>query len=151
MLFRSPRRGARVQLAILAKTARVRIDAYTLLADEIKEYPGNFAARRLLATMYGEEQRYLEQVEQLKYLADARPDDVATQLDYAQGLFNMGDYKACRRVMDGLVENNQEDADVLLLEANLLAKEGKREEGRAVFERADALHTAAVKAAEGKK
>lgn len=101
--------------------------------------------------MLAEEKRFLEQVEQLKYLSDARPDDVATQLDYAQGLFNLGDYRGCRKVMDPLLEKTTDNADVLLLHANLLAKEGKREEGRAVFERADALHTAAVRAAGEKK
>lgn len=140
----NPRRGARVQLALLAKAAQVRQDAYDLLADEIKEYPGNLMARRMMATMLGEDRRYLDQVEQLKYLADTRPEDDETQLAYAQGLFNLQDYRGCRRLLDMLLERSPDSADILLLHANLLNKEGKKEEGRAAFLRADAIHTAQV-------
>jgi predicted Zn-dependent protease len=138
----NPKRNARVQLAILARLAKVRTDAYLLLSDEIKEYPGNLMARRLLATMYGEEQRWTEQAEILESIAKLQPKEVSAQVAWAQALFNIPDYKASRNIIDTLLPIYPDEPDVLLLHANLLAKEGKREEGYEVFKRADALNTA---------
>ena len=92
----------------------------------------------------GEDRRYLDQVDQLKYLADTRPDDDPTQLSYAQGLFNLQDYRGCRRQLDMLLARSPENPDILLLHANLLRKEGKLEEGQAAFQKADAIHSAQV-------
>ena len=147
----NPRRGARVQLALLARAASVRPDAYRLLREELKEYPGNLMARRLLSTMLGEDGDYMEQTEQLKILAASFADDDETVLDYAQARFNASDYRGCRETLNVLLARSPDAPDVLLLHANLLAKEGKREEGRAVFMRADALHTERAKKVEAER
>lgn len=144
----NPARGARVQLALLALAANVRADAYTLLNEEIKEYPGNIMAHRILANMLGSDKRYLEQVPHLEIVAAAFPDDTILVLSWAQAMFNAQDYRGARRVVDGLLAQAPDAPDVLLLHANLLAKEGHMEEGRAVFMRADAMNSARIKAAE---
>jgi choline-sulfatase len=147
----NPRRGARVQLAVLARLANVRQDAYALLQDEVKEYPANRMARRILASMLGEDQRYLEQEAQLEYLAGQDPDNVPLQVSLAQAMFNAQDYRGARRVIDKLLLQAPDEADVLFLHANLLAKEGKMDEGREVFKRADALNTERVRRQEAEK
>ncbi len=135
----NPKVGARVQLAALAEMGGVRADALRMLADEVKEYPANLMARRMMARMLGEDRRYPEQVVHLKYLADQDLDDVDLQRAWAQGMFNAKDYAGARRVVDLLLIQAPEDAAVALLHANLLAKEGRQEEGQREFERAKAL------------
>jgi hypothetical protein len=79
-------------------------------------------------------------------MARMRPKDVMTQLALAQCVFNLKDYATARTLVDGALKAAPDNPDVLLLHANLLAKEGKREEGAAVFERARTLDAARQKA-----
>lgn len=144
----NPRRGARAQLALMAVLAKARGDAYTLLEAEVKEYPGNQVARRILARLLGEDQRWLDQKEHLAFLARATPGSADAQRSLAQCLFNLQDYVGARASLHVALALAPEDPDVLLLHANLLAKEGKREEGLAVLAQANAAHEKRVKAAE---
>ncbi len=146
----TPRRAARSQLALLAIAAGARSDAYTLLEAEVKDFPGNIMARRLLARLYGEDQRWLDQKPQVEAIAHSFPKDVAAQLGLAQCNFNLGDYLAARKQVNNALAIAPEDPDVLLLHANLLAKEGKKDEGYAVFQHATELNNARVKAGEAK-
>ena len=52
--------------------------------------------------------------------------------------------------MNSALKFAPEDPDILLLHANLLAKEGKKDEGYAIFQKATALNEARVRAAEKK-
>ncbi len=146
----NPRRAARSQLALLAIAAGARVDAYTLLEAEVKDYPGNRLARRMLARLYGEDQRWLDQKSHLEFLLRAEPTDARAMLNVAQCLFNLADYAGARKVLTDALASAPEEPDVLLLHANLLAKEGKREEGRAVFEKANAINEKRVREAEKK-
>ena len=65
----------------------------------------------------------------------------------AQCEFNLKDYATARTTLDKALALAPEDPQVLLLHANLLAKEGKRDEGYAVFQRASKLNDARLKAA----
>lgn len=140
----TPRRGARGQLALMAVAVGARQDAYKLLLDEAKDYPNHAPPRRMLARMYGEDQKWLEQKEHLLVLARLQPKEALVQLALAQCHFNLADYGSARATLDLALALAPEDPDVLLLHANLLAKEGKAEEGRAVFEKAKALNDARV-------
>ena len=62
----------------------------------------------------------------------------------AQSLFNIQNYEKAREILDPALKLKPQIADVLLLHANLLAKEGKREEGLLVFQQAKALKEAEV-------
>lgn len=147
----NPRRGARAQLAMLAVGAKVRPDAYALLTAEVRDYPGNAFARRMLSRMYAEDQRWQDQKEHAAFMAQAFPEEGRAQLMFAQCLFNLSDFAATRRSLDVALRLEPEDPDILLLHANLLAKEGKREEGYAIFQKATAVNEARVKAAEEAK
>lgn len=135
----SPRRGARGQLALMAIAAGARQDAYKLLEAEVKDYPGHAPPRRMLARLYGEDQKWLEQKEHLVVLARLQAKEPLLQLALAQCYFNLADYPSARSTLDPALAQAPEDPDVLLLHANLLAKEGKAEEGRVVFEKAKSL------------
>ncbi len=144
----NPRRGARYQLALLALGAGVRADAYNLLEAEVKEYPGYQMARRLLSRMLAEDQRWLDQREHAAFLARANPQDPVVLRGLAQCLFNLQDYPGARTTLDEALLYAPEDPDVLLLHANLLAKEGNREEGLKVLAQANAANEKRIKDAE---
>lgn len=146
----NPRRAARSQLAVLAVAAGARQDAYTLLDAEVKDYPGNIQARRMLVKLYGEDQRWIDQRPHAEAIARTFPKEPAAQRQLAQCLFNLSDYPAARQVLDRALQLAPEDPDVLLLHANLLAKEGKKDEGYTVFQKATALNDARVEEARKK-
>lgn len=143
----NPRRAVRGDLAILALAGGFREDAYTLLEGEVKDYPGNVLARRLLARMYGDDARWLDEKLQLQALLAPRPKDVMTLVSLAQAEFNLQDYAASRVTLNKALALAPEEPQVLLLHANLLAKEGKRDEGYVVFQKASKLNDERAKAA----
>lgn len=136
----NPRRAARVQLAMMAVAAGARDDAYKLLAGELKDYPSNRTARKMLIRLYGEDQRWLDQREHLAVFLRFTPQEPIINRTYAQCLFNIGDFRGARLALDVSLSKAPDDPDTLLLHANLLAKEGKREEGLAVVTRANELN-----------
>jgi Tfp pilus assembly protein PilF len=58
----------------------------------------------------------------------------------AQGYFNQADYKACRRVLDAALMDFPKDAQLVLLDANTLKKEGKVAASQARFQAAKAMY-----------
>ncbi len=142
----NPRRGARQQLAVLALAAGVRADAYNLLEAEVADFPGNQVARRFLSRMYAEDQRWLDQREHVAFLARANAGDPVVVRAFAQCLFNLDDYDGARAALDAALFLAPEDPDVMLLNANLLAKEGKREEGLEMLRAANAANTKRIEA-----
>ncbi|MDP2311552.1 MAG: sulfatase-like hydrolase/transferase [Pseudomonadota bacterium] len=142
----NPRRAARQQLALLALAAGARADAYNLLDDEVKDYPGNQVARKMLSRMYAEDQRWLDQRDHVGFLARANPEDPLALRAFSQCLFNLGDYLGARATIDVALDLAPEDPDVLMLHANLLAKEGKREEGLQVLAAANAANAKRIEA-----
>lgn len=143
----NPRRGARVELAALGIAAKQRDAAYQLLRAEIKDYPGNLLAMRMLVRMLEEDRNWSEARTQLVTLTRMRPKDPTWQLHLAQVQFNLDDYKAARQTLDGALALAPDDPDIVLLDANLLVKEGKRPEGQKQWERATQLNEARTKAA----
>jgi arylsulfatase A-like enzyme/Flp pilus assembly protein TadD len=142
----NPRRAARSQLAIMALSAGARADAYNLLEGEVADYPGNRNARQMLSRMYAEDQRWLDQRDHIAFLARASPDQPGPLRALAQCLFNLGEYDGARNALDSVLELAPEDPDALLLNANLLAKEGKREEGLAMLKAANAANDRRIEA-----
>ncbi len=144
----TPRRASRSQLALLAIAAGARHDAFQLLEAEVKDFPGNVMARRMLARLYGEDQRWIDQRPHVEAIARSLPKDAEAHRHLAQCLFNLADYPGARKEVDRALELDSADPDIVLLHANLLAKEGKRDEGLEVFKRAEALNEARVREAE---
>lgn len=143
----TPRRAARSQLALLAIGAGARPDAYKLLEAEVKDFPGNIMARRLLSRLYGEDQRWLDQRPQAEAIARGLPKEPDAHRQLGQCLFNLGDYVGARKTVDIALKLAPEDPDILLLHANLLAKEGKKDEGYVIYQKANAMNEARVREA----
>lgn len=146
----NPRRAARAQLALLAVAAGARNDAFKLLESEVKDFPGSMLARRMLSRMYGEDQRWLDQKAHAEFIARAAPEDAIARLNVAQCLFNLTDFLGARKELTVALALGPKNPDVLLLHANLLAKEGKREEGAIVAAEAKRLHEVRLKEAQAR-
>lgn len=142
----NPKRGARTQLAWLAIAAGEQQDAFPLLEAELKDYPRYVRAHKLLASLYGHSQSWAQQLPHLEAVMEGAPGEVAAMIATAQCLFNLREYGRARKLIDQALTLAPDEPDVLLLHANLLAKEGKKDEGKVVYERANALHTARLKA-----
>lgn len=140
----NPRHGVRTQLAWLMIAAKHPELAMPLLDAELDDYPRYPNAHRLLAEIYGRDRLWAQQLPHLEELARQRRHDFRAQLQLAQCQFNLKEYVLARRSLDEAMALAADDPDVLLLHANLLAKEGRREEGMEVFKRADALNTERV-------
>ena len=64
--------------------------------------------------------------------------------DHAQALFNLRRYEAARTSLDEGLRRGPEVPALVLLDANLLAKEGQRERGQARFDEAKRLQEGAA-------
>jgi tetratricopeptide (TPR) repeat protein len=62
------------------------------------------------------------------------------RLHWAQATFNLEDYPLALERLQPALESAPNDADILLLHANILAKVGEREQGLEVFKRAKSLN-----------
>lgn len=69
------------------------------------------------------------------------------RLEWAQATFNLEDYPLSLERLQPALESAPNDADILLLHANILAKVGKREQGLEVFKRAKSLNKKRLKSA----
>ena len=135
----NPRPGARVQLAALAVATGRRPEGMALLDAELGDFPSSLEARRALSKIYADDREYAAQVAQVEELVRLQPGNARALLEHAQCLFNLSDYVGARRPLNAALALAPDDADVVLLHANLLAKEGKADEGAKVFERAKVL------------
>ena len=66
------------------------------------------------------------------------PSDLNLLLAKAQASFNLKDFSSSRLAMDLALLHHSTSSEVLLLDANLLSKEGKPDEGRKRYEEAQA-------------
>ena len=138
----NPSKGARVNLAMLTAGTGRAAEALTLLEAELADTPDNVEALRVLSRVYSDERDYQSQYDVVRRLVKLQPGAARALLDQAQCEFNMRDYATARTTLMAAKALAPEEPDIMLLEANLLDKEGHSEEGRALFQKADALHRA---------
>lgn len=112
--------------------------AAELFELELKNYPRSLKASQALVTALDK----LGDTEGVLRTASAgllhSPTDLALLHAKAQALYNLKDYGTCRVELDLALLQYPQSSVLLLLDANLLAKEGKKEEGALRFEQATA-------------
>ncbi len=143
------RAGARVKLAAVTSATGRRTEALALLEAELGDYPDSIEAHRAISRSFGDDRDYLAQMEHVRELVRLQPESVPALRDLAQCEFNLTDYTGARRTLDEALRRDSTDPDTVLLDANLLAKEGQKAKGAARFEEARALD-ATRRAEEGK-
>lgn len=116
--------------------------AQELMAREVAHHPLNVRARRVLARMARDASDWEGWAEHTRFLVRQESADALVWLDHAQALFNLKRYEEARTALDRALVLGPEVPEIVLLDANLLAKEGKREQGLARFEEAQRLQKA---------
>jgi arylsulfatase A-like enzyme/Flp pilus assembly protein TadD len=109
------------------------------LLEEIRLFPPAVAARRALVTMYVEQQRYEEQLDQLDAILHAEEPSVDSFHSRAQVLFNLGRYAEAKVAVDECRRFSPTYPACAMLDANVLSKLGRKEEAQKTYEEALAL------------
>jgi len=135
-----PERDVGHHLAAAAAGRGDRAGSINLLSGEVRNYPDNLRSvaalgRLLLADQ--EPERVLDLVAPALQRSPKVPDLYFLK---AQAQFNLTRLAAARTTLDaGLALSDTPPADLVMLDANVLGKEGKPDEAKAAYERAMAL------------
>jgi arylsulfatase A-like enzyme/predicted Zn-dependent protease len=108
------------------------------LETELRHHPSNLAAARLLKDVLVNRDDWPGMVALASRVLEAGPSAEWSRIK-AQGLFNQGQFAACRRVLDGALSRHPQDPQLILLDANTLKKEGHENRSRRRFEQAKTL------------
>ncbi len=96
--------------------------------------------RMLVGQMLNQLKRWEDAAAEFKYIIERRPKMVPARLACAQATFNAGDYPGAEAILAPALEQAPKNADVQLLQANILQKLGRDDEAVAVYELAKSLH-----------
>jgi choline-sulfatase len=121
--------------------------AITHLKAELSHFPGQTDARVLLAELLGRMGAWDETAAEYAFLCELSNPKAMWRHNQAQAVFNTGDIERAEEILAPLLTQEPVLPEALLLQANILAKQGKRDEGQVLFERAQALKQAQVDAA----
>ena len=126
---------------LLSGTMNARGDrgrAGELLEQEVREYPNNSKAVSALIAHLGVDKDWQGLVTGTEIPAERDLLDAWSWHARAQAMFNLGLYKQARVALSAGLEKDPDLSILLLLEANLLSKEGRKEEAKTRFEEAKA-------------
>lgn len=132
----NPPRWVNYMMANLASGASFPEEAVTYLQAELHEYPDNRQARLMLVRLLSDQKRYVEALPVVERMLKVRPTDLQLLLTKAQLHFNLEDYPTCEETLKAAEAVDPEEPELLLLKSNLLHKQGRDEESKAVFEAA---------------
>jgi len=137
-----PRPGVYSALARIA-TYHDDLDATeTYITAELDRFPSSRDARWALGNLHMTRENWPEAAAEYAYLAQTGPRDFGARRSWAQAIFNTGDYELATEILAPALAGTPDDPEVLLLHANLLAKAGRMDEARAVFEEGKRLKMA---------
>jgi len=117
-------------------------EARQFLDVEMKHHPLNRKAAMMQITMLGKFEDWPALVELAKFWSEKEPENQVLAHNHAQAVFNTGDYARTRTILDAALKGFPSDARLVLLDANLLAKEGRQELGQKRFAEAQKLQAA---------
>jgi len=132
-----PVRSVCLHLGVYAyRQGRVE-DARNLLEEELGFYPRNREALRAIQLVYMDLGLWKEVIEVVDRLRAIEDNDFL-RYARAQALFNLKEYGQARVALDEALGGSPERSDLLLLNANLLSKEGHSEKAAQQFKEAQA-------------
>jgi tetratricopeptide (TPR) repeat protein len=109
--------------------------ARALLERELDLYPRSPGALRALYVLYATQGEWKAEIEVVERLLMQEETPVLWHAK-AQAQFNLEDFGASRQTLDVAMERYPDASLLILLDANLLAKEGEQERAEARFEEA---------------
>jgi len=113
-------------------------DAERHLRAELQHHPANVMAARLLKDVLVTNDDWQGMISLASRVLEAGPSAEWSRIK-AQGMFNLKQFAACRRVLDRAMTQHPDNPPLMLLDANTLKKEGKDQESLARFQQAQAL------------
>jgi arylsulfatase A-like enzyme/predicted Zn-dependent protease len=117
--------------------------AIPYLRAELEYFPNDKVDLRVtLADALGRVGAWEEAAAEYRSLAELQPEHPLWRHNWAQAVFNTEDYERAEEILAPLAGAPEPLAESLLLQANILAKTGRRDEGQALFERAQELKEA---------
>ena len=135
-----PRAFVHASLSMIAARKGDQEAALAHLQAESEWFPEDVRTRALIADRLMRMSRWEEAAAEFKYITTIQRRAPRARLGWAQAVFNAGDYPGAEAALAPAFKNNPKDPDIMLLQANILQKLGKEEEGRALFEQAKELH-----------
>jgi choline-sulfatase len=133
-----PERDVAFYLAVTAREAGDVEKARSLLRLELSNHPRNVLAAKALTRELSDAKDWAGLIEVAASQVELDPSDPAFWDAWAQGLFNLGKYTESRDVLDRALAVHPHSPQLLLLDANLLKKEGHDERALARFDEAKA-------------
>ena len=118
--------------------------ARQLFQLELKHYPKRLQAAISLIRIDGKAKRHKAVVEVATQALVHAPQNSELLYAKTQSLFNLEEYERCRLELDLALVHHPASPDLMLLDANLLSKEGKPEAGKARFTEAQEAQRAAL-------
>jgi len=137
-----PREFVHRSLAAIYLDREENVKAITHLKAELDHFPGQTDARVLLAELLARLGAWDEAAAEYGFLSEKRNPEPMWRHNWAQAVFNSGDYERAEQIVSPMLGETPVLPEALLLQANILGKLGRREEGLALFERAQALKQA---------
>lgn len=116
--------------------------ATSWLEREVAAHPENEAADDLLIPTLSKAERWTELATAGAAMTRAHPEKPLYWHAWAQARFNLKDFAGARAALDPGLALHPESSLLVLVDANLLAKEGQRERGALRFEAAKVLQAA---------
>ncbi|HMV66704.1 MAG TPA: tetratricopeptide repeat protein, partial [Myxococcota bacterium] len=110
--------------------------ALALYLKELTNHPYNLKAAAACARLALKLGRWPEQLDAADKFLAVKQDDAEMWHLRVLALFNLERYAEAREAVDRALKLDPENPDLMLMDANLLAKEGKMDEGRARFAQA---------------
>lgn len=134
-----PRQYVYRMLAQVALAQQQPQQAIQYLRIETEHFPRNIEARMSLGNLLMRLGNWQEAAAEFNDILSRQPTHVEARRGRAQAFFNSGDYAMAEELLAPLLESSPDDPLVLLLQANILSKQGKMDKAKAVFARAQTL------------
>jgi arylsulfatase A-like enzyme/tetratricopeptide (TPR) repeat protein len=120
-------------------------EAEQFLREEVRLHPPAVPARRTLVELLAEQNRYGQQLRQLRVIERAEPPNPLTAHSTAQALYNLDRIDEAAKVLTTCFEIDSQYPGCAMLWANVLKKQGKNDEAKVAYEKAIELQKSARK------
>ncbi|MEZ4322447.1 MAG: sulfatase-like hydrolase/transferase [Myxococcota bacterium] len=134
-----PERDVCYKLAALVQGRGESDRARGLIERELKHWPKNTPARMTYVRLIAQTQDWDALLPQAEILRQAAPTAAESHYWVAQALFNLKRYDESLAAVQGGYAVDPEDPQLLIMHANILAKQDKRDEGAKLVEKAKAV------------
>jgi tetratricopeptide (TPR) repeat protein len=120
-------------------------EAEQFLREEVRLHPPAIPARRTLVELLAEQNRYGQQLRQLRIIERGEPPNPLTAHSTAQALYNLDRIDEAAKVLTACFKIDSQYPGCAMLWANVLKKQGKNDEAKVAYEKAVELQKSVQK------